>query len=73
VLRFSGPQLPTGSDHEQRCRNSPKRSAEANGRSLESELIRPEQSGRARMADFPVAGDWIRAGFDNALELIPGH
>jgi Antitoxin FitA-like, ribbon-helix-helix len=50
-----------------------KRSAEANGRSLEAELrYRLEEFGRARTSDFPTAMDWINAGFDDVLELVPG-
>lgn len=50
-----------------------RRSAEANGRSLEAEVrYRLEQAGRSKRADFPTAIDWVRFGFDDVLELLPG-
>lgn len=54
--------------------DSLKRLAEANGRSLESELrYRLEEFGRARLAEFPSAANWLRAGFDDVEEVIPGY
>lgn len=44
------------------------------GRSLEShvrELLK--EASRAGLGDFPLPSDWIRCGFDEAHELIPGR
>ncbi len=44
------------------------------GRSLEShvrELLK--EASRAGLGDFPLASDWVRCGFDEVHELIPGR
>jgi hypothetical protein len=44
------------------------------GRSLEShvrEILK--EASRAGLGDFPLASDWVRSGFDEVHELIPGR
>ncbi len=44
------------------------------GRSLEShvrEILK--EASRAGFGDFPLASDWVRSGFDEVHELIPGR
>jgi hypothetical protein len=44
------------------------------GRSLESHVREMlKEASRAGIGDFPVASDWVRAGFDEVHELIPGR
>lgn len=51
-----------------------KRSAARNGRSLEAEIrYRLEESARFHNAEHATPFDWLRFGFDDALELVPGY
>jgi len=51
-----------------------RRSADRNGRSLESEIrYRLEDLAEAGIDDFPMTLDWQHAGFDDVAEIIPGR